>query len=201
MRARIHFHGIAVVVGTALLLFSGIASAQEPLTKDQQKCINQVNKNFAKVASAQGKEIRDCIKRGSKGLLSGETIEECATNDAKGKVDKAKQKTLTKESSSCGTPPDFGYTSGANANDTAMAKELAIIHRIFGSDLDTFVIDEFLFKNGAKCQQAVAKQAKKCQDAKLKVFNGCKKDALKSKGGAAVTSAQELQDACLGVGG
>ncbi len=204
MRAQIHYPAPTFLITgmcTALLMFSGVASAQEPLTTNQQKCINQVNKNFAKVASAQAKEICDCIKRGSKGLLSGETIEECATNDAKGKVDKAKQKTLTKESSSCGTPPDFGYTSGANANDTAMAKELAIIHRIFGSDLDTFVIDEFLFKNGAKCQQAVAKQARKCQDAKLKVFNGCKKDALKSKGGPAVTSAQELQDACLGVGG
>ncbi|MCH6562793.1 MAG: hypothetical protein IH800_10310 [Myxococcales bacterium] len=168
--------------------------------KDQRRCINQVNKNFAKVASAQGKEICDCIKRGSKESLAG-TIEECMTADAKGKVEKAQQKTLSKESKSCGTTPEFGYSSGANANDAAIAKELAIIHGIFGDNLDAVIMTEFMAKNAAKCQHAVAKQAKKCQDAKLKVFTSCKKDALKGgKSAAPVESAQQLQDACLGTG-
>ncbi|TDJ08736.1 MAG: hypothetical protein E2O71_03900 [Deltaproteobacteria bacterium] len=184
----------------ALLLLAPTPVWALEQVKSQQKCINQVNKNFAKVASAQGKEICDCIKRGSKDSLEG-TIEECMTADAKGKVEKAQQKTLSKESKSCGTTPEFGYSSGANANDAAIAKELAIIHGIFGDNLDAVIMTEFMLKNAAKCQHAVAKQAKKCQDAKLKVFTSCKKDALKGgKSAAPVESAQQLQDACLGTG-
>ena len=183
----------------ALLALSHTAVWAQEQDKDQQRCINQVNKNFAKVASAQGKQICDCIKDGSKGSLDDEmTIEECMAADAKGKVGRAKQGTLSKELKSCDATPDFGYRSGASANEAAIAKELAIFHGIFGSNLDMVIKTEFIIKNTAKCQHAVAKQAKKCQDAKLKVFNGCKKNALKGKGGPKVTSAEELRDTCLG---
>ena len=92
MQARVHFHGIAALIGTALLMFPGVASAQGtfdkelalieasfssdvPLTKDQQKCLNAANKGAAKIVKAQGKDICDCIKKGSKGQLTG-TIED-----------------------------------------------------------------------------------------------------------------------------
>ncbi len=61
----------------ALLALPHTAVWAQEQNKDQQRCINQVNKNFAKVASAQGKEICDCIKAGAKGSLDDETIEEC----------------------------------------------------------------------------------------------------------------------------
>ncbi len=162
--------------------------------KDQQKCIVGLNKNFAKVAKAQGKENCACIKGGSKGKLGGQSIEDCTTADAKNKVAKAKAKTLSKAASDCATAPDFGPNDPNTVNDVAMQKELDLIHDIFGSDLDAAIEDFTTNKPGAKCQIDAAKAAKKCQDAKLKEFNSCKKAGLKD---ASVHDALTLSD-CMG---
>ena len=180
-----------------------IAPAPEtPQNKDQQKCINELNKNFAKVAKAQGKAICKCIKDGSKGQLTG-TIETCLTADVGGKVAKAQNKTVSKESQKCTTPPDFGATDATTVNQVSVQKELDLIHAIFGSDLDTGVIIDFdADKDGSKCQTAAAKASKKCQDAKLKAFNSCKKDGLKGKlpGVLSFDQVTDLEDECLGAG-
>jgi hypothetical protein len=55
-------------------------------------------------------------------------------------------------------------------NDTAVAKEILLIHDIFGTDLDQSTI-----------LKTDNKAAYKCQDTKLKVYNKCKKDGLKGK--------------------
>jgi len=147
--------------------------------EDQQGCIVELNKNFGKVAKAQGKLNCTCIKDGAKGKLSG-TIEECITADSKGKVDKAKQKTIKKAQTICtDSPPDFGPGDPNTVNQMAMTKELDLIRDIFGSDLDSTIVDFNADKDGAKCQLEVAKLAKKCQDAKLKEFLACKRSGLK----------------------
>ena len=189
----------ALVSATALALLlvpQGLvwAQAQE---KDQQRCINHINKNFAKVAKVQSKEIMGCLSRHSKGLLDG-TIEQCMSADSKGKVAKAVEKTLAKEDAKCsGALPDFAYTSGSIATGAAIDKEISLVRSIFGSDLDSSIELVFFNRNASKCQADVLKTAQGCQSAKLKAFNLCKKDALKGKKAAVVTSAQELQDACL----
>ncbi len=161
--------------------------------KDQQKCIVGLNKNMAKVAKAQGKDICACIKDGSKDKLGG-TIEDCTTADAKGKVAKAQAKTISKAGSDCSTTPDFGPSDPDSVNQAAISKELDLIHDIFGSDLDAAIEDFATNKDGAKCQIDAAKAAKKCQDTKLAEFNSCKKAGLKD---ATVHDALTLAD-CMG---
>ncbi len=183
----------------ALIMFSGVASGQG-LGPDQQKCINSVNKNAAKIVKAQGKDICSCIKDGAKQKLTG-SIEVCIVSDPKGKVAKAKSKYDAKTTKDCGSGSGFlNLADAADVKQSAMDKDINLIHWIFGSDLDAAILKEATFKTDSKCQQAVAKSAKKCQDEKLKAYNGCKKDELKGKNGPAVTSAQELQDRCLGTG-
>ena len=160
--------------------------------KDQQKCILGLNKNMAKVAKTQGKDICACIKDGSKGKLVG-TIEDCTTADTKGKVANATAKTISKASSDCTPPPDFGPSDPNAVNQAAITKELDLIHDLFGTDLDLAIVDSS-DKDGAKCQQGTAKQLKKCQDAKLKAFNACKKAGLKD---ATIHDALTLA-ACMG---
>jgi hypothetical protein len=179
----------------------------EALSKDQQNCIHQINKAFVKVVKAQGKLINACISDGSKGHLGDQSIEACMTADDGGKVDKAAQKTLSKERSKCLANPEqlphFGFASAAVANQVAIDNELSLIHAIFGNDLDDpnqGIQLSFFNKNTAKCQLDVTKAVQKCRDAKLKVFNSCRKDVLKGKGGPAVENAQQLQDVCLGSG-
>ncbi len=169
-----------------------LASSQ---TKEQQGCINALNKSFAGVAKSQGKYVCGCIKDGAKDKLPG-TIEECLLPDVSdGKVAKAVQKALSAESKKCtGTPPTFGATDADMLSNAAIQKELDLVHDVFGSDLDLVIIREAEDKADSKCQQAAAKAMKKCQAAKLKDFNSCKKNGLKDE---SIQSFVDLQ-ACMG---
>ena len=150
MRAHVPpARSLAAFLGGALaivLLAAGPAGASDDpnnaLRKDEQKCVVEINKNVAKVAKAQGKRICKCIKNGTKSKNPpGQTIEQCTTADNKGKVAKAKAKTLAKEAGKCSTQtPDYGYTSGSTVNTEAVNKELSLIHRLFGSNLDASIV-------------------------------------------------------------
>jgi hypothetical protein len=173
----------------------GEAAAQ--LSKEDQKCVDAINKGAGKVAKAQGGDIVGCIKSGGQGKLGTQTIEACLTSDPKGKVAKAISKLQTEK---CPSPPAFpplvSTTDKQAIGDVMIAKELDLVHSLFGSDLNVSVVLWAGNKDGGKCQAAVAKAAQKCQDTKLKEFRSCKKNALKN--GAA--NAADLQDACLGTG-
>ena len=109
---------------------------------------------------------------------------------------------VTKVDSACGGGSAYvTLLSSSEMGQIAKDKDLTIIHRIFGANLDTAVILEADNKTDAKCQQAVAKAVFKCQDTKWKAFNSCKKNKIKGKNGPAPSSAQELQDRCLGQNG
>jgi hypothetical protein len=167
-----------------------------PQTPTQQNCINELNKGLAKVAKAQGKNIVACLKNGSKGRLGVQTIEACLTADSKRKVAKAKQQTLSKAGPKCTQAPGIGPNDPNTVNRVAVEKELALIHEIFGSDLDAVIADALIDKDGSKCQVGVAKAAQKCQDAKLKEFNKCKKAGL---GGTVPFSRASELAACMGL--
>ncbi len=192
MQLQIRSRGIAAVAGTALLVFSGVASAQ--LDKQETKCANSINKGAAKVAKAQAGHNAACIKDGGKGRLSG-TIEDCLVSDPKGKVSKAIGKIKT---SDCTTgAPTFlpGLQTDASTIGDTMVQDLDLIHALFGSDLDVSIVSAEDDKAGARCQAAIAKTAGKCQDAKLSTYNSCKKNWMKD---GSITDANSLQDNCLG---
>ena len=186
---------LAIVV-LGLCAFSQNSAHAQSQNQDQQNCVNELNKNFAKVAKTQGKDIGSCIKDGSKGKLSG-TIEACLTSDRKGKVGKATAKTEQKAAQSCTTSPDFAATDAATANQVGIDLELDLIHDLFGPDLDAAIISLGADKTGALCQQAVAKKNQKCVDSLLKEFNACKKDSLRARF-TEVRSGEELQSTCMG---
>ena len=200
-----------LIVGASLpLLISipGIADAQP--SKADQKCINSVNKNAAKIVKVQGKDICACVKNGAKGKLGAQTIEQCLTADSKGKVAKAKSQLDDKIGKDCASypldPNGFAPVDPTDPNfikARSMEKDISLIHWIFGSDLDSVIVKEADTttpdaKNVSKCQQAVAKQAKKCQDTKLKQFLACKKDGMKGKTPPGqISSSEDLERLCL----
>ncbi len=174
-----------------LPLVQASASQQSP---SQQKCINALNKNLAKVARTMGKHLCRCIKLGAKGALGG-TIEACANDTGTFGADKvanAKQKTINTQNTKCTEAPEFGATNAVSVNDAAITKELALIHGLFGADLDLAILPSG--DPGSKCQLDIARAAKKCQNAKLKAFNGCKKRGLKD---GSISEAAGLE-ACMG---
>ena len=181
------------------ILSPGLAHAV--LSKDDQKCVNEVNKNIEKVGKAVNKDISKCLKDGQKADLSG-TIEECITSDLKKKVVKATDKLAEKVPAKCLNDPNFppiDTADTAGMNTRSIQKEYDLAHKIFGDPIDAAAADFATEKDDAKCQQAVYKQAAKCQKAKLKSYNKCKKDGLKGKTPPGlITSAQQLEDASFG---
>ncbi len=160
---------IAGLLAALLLLASDQASAQIP--QDEQTCIVGLNKGFAKVGKAQGRENARCVKAAGRGKVA--SAEACLTADSRGKVSKAKSRNERGQASRCtGVTPPFGATDTATGNQVAVLMELDLLHDIFGSDLDAAIIDAS-DRAGANCQVAIAKLASKCMDAKLKQFNKC----------------------------
>ena len=182
-----HALSLAAALGLALAV-SADAYAQAQ-SKDQQACINALNKSLGAVAKTVHKEAEGCIKNQSKAKVP--SAQDCLDADAKGKIAKAKQKTVDADAKSCAAQtPDFGATDAATVNAEAEDKEARILQRLFGSDLDAAVATG---KAESACQQALTKQLFKCEDTKLKEFANCKKTALKE----GATSAAALE-ACLG---
>ena len=101
------------------------------------------------------------------------------------------------EAKSCSASlPDFGATDPNTVVNTAIQKELDLIHSVFGTNLDVVIATEAnpIDKARSKCQQAVAKSVKKCQDVKIKEFNKCKKAGLRDQ---SILSFLDLQG-CMG---
>jgi hypothetical protein len=116
------------------LLFSGVANAA--LSKDDAKCVNSINKGAQQVAATQGKENSACVKNEGKGKLTTD-VEVCLTADLGSKVSDKIGKIKTTD---CLTPPAFpnliSTTNKQTIGDLMIDKELALIHAVFGSDLD-----------------------------------------------------------------
>ncbi len=156
---------LGLLLASLVIPFVQASAVQQ--SPSQQKCINALNKNLAKVAKTMGKHVCRCIKLGAKGALGG-TIENCANDTGTFGADKvanAKQKTIDKQNAKCTEAPEFGATNAANVNDAAMTLELDLIHGLFGANLDLAILPAG--NPGSKCQLDIARAAKKCQDAKL----------------------------------
>jgi hypothetical protein len=169
------------------------------LNKQDQKCVNSINKGAAKVAKAQAGDNAACIKNGGKGKLTG-TVENCITSDPKGKVNKAASKIKIADCPG-GNPPAAmpGLQTSSGDIKTTMADEDGdLSHAVFGTDLDAVVVVSNKAvpgsKDASKCQAAVAKAIGKCQDAKLSSFNSCKKDGMKA---GTITDAGTLEAECM----
>ncbi len=188
---------LTAAVLLALFTFPHGEARAEAQDEDQQECIRELNKRFRKVAKAQLQDIRGCIKDGAEGDLEGITIEECTTADRRGRVARAKEKAIEEAAEDCVEAPDFGATDPQTANRVGMDLPLSLIHEIFGPDLDQVIIPEAVDDDAAECQEDVTKGVRRCHDRLLKAFNSCKKDTLRGEDTPQVTSAAELQAACL----
>jgi len=168
------------------------------LTKDQQKCVNEMNKNGERVNKAQLKENEWCLQRFQSEKLGPQTtfdFDQCLTADVRDKVQKAKAKTRAQEEKKCESPlPAFGYTGAATVNDAAMNAGLWMNYILFGGPP---VSDGILATNAqdsrdeARCQLEMLKRADKLENTVLKELNKAKRQALKEE---SVDSSDALRD-------
>jgi hypothetical protein len=171
-----------------------------PLDKDQQACVNEMNKNGAKVNKAQLKENQTCLKDHQKGKLST-TYEVCTTDDRKNKMQKADDKTVNGDAKKCDSlpvAPPFAFTGATTVFQAGVDGAMALTYAIFGGppvqdgDLATKVGD----KDTAKCQLGMLKQASQLENTVLKELNKAKKQAIKLE---SVNSASALETVLTGI--
>ncbi len=173
---------IAACLAVAVLApRSGLAGQ----TKDQQSCVNDMNKFGERVAKSQDGAGLDCIKNAGRGILfrlgippQAQTAQACLTNDVGGKVAKATTKLQERDASKClETPeqlPPFGYAGAAATDAAARAAALGIIAGLFGADLDAAIVSDDADQDGARCQSEVARYT-------TDLFESIWKEALKAK--------------------
>ena len=172
----------------ALALLPGLAPGE--FDRSQRKCTDLLNKGLERVASAQGKLNRDCLRQGRLGnaqrLGPGGTIESCLTDDPKLRVAKQRQKTIENAIKRCETPlPPFGSTDADTVNDAAMGQKFELLHDIFNIDLNASIILKDPEQEGSeqnrtsRCQEEIAIRTDKCMNTRLTEFRKCATNGIR----------------------
>jgi len=177
---------VSMASAFAMVLAVGSSAFGQVQDKDQQGCINTINKDSGKVGATQGKENNACVKLGTKGTVTAL----CPTLDPKGKVMKAVAKAVSDDSAKCSVTPNFAYTSGAAASAAMQAAELDLLTEVFGgTDLTAVISTDKVI---GKCQATMMKDTEKVAATFVKVFGGEKKGALKlgAASGATIAALQ-----------
>jgi len=166
------------------------------LSRGEQTCINGMNKSGAKVNDTQLKENEKCLRDYQKGRLTT-TFELCLSADPRGKVQRAKHRTITSEESKCtplAVPPAFAYSDSATVNAAAAAGGPALTRQIFGDPVDDADLStDAVNRDAAKCQSEMLKRADKLEGTVLKEINKTEKQALRE----AVANSAAALDATL----
>lgn len=195
-----------VVVATVLLL--GVAgSAHAAQTTAQQKCVNELNKQGAKVAKDQGKASLGCLKDAANGSLTKlgippqvQTAQACLTNDVRGRVGRDAEVLASRDASLCrATPeqlPPFAYSGAAATQAAVTDAALGLAADLFGPNLDAALVSDDDDHLAALCQQEVFQRTQAVVDILWKDVLGQKKAVLAGKerltGSGPVNDANEL---------
>ena len=174
--------GLLVAAVAAMLMSSGPASGATQ-TKDQQKCINKMNKDAIKLQAKQGKEQAECVKRETKNESTD--VDVCKTADTKSKVSKRQMKTTEDANKFCvplSPQPEFGYTSAGVINNDARNSELVLFADLYGNPADgnLYPCDPNVAE--CNCQRNVHDRVEKFMATMGRVWVKCKKEALKVDG-------------------
>jgi hypothetical protein len=146
-----------------------------------------MNKNGEKVNKAQLKENERCLKLFQADKLDpATTFDNCANDDEKGRVQRAKDRTRSREEKKCDSldePPPFAYTSWETVNPAAENAARELIYKIFGGPpvLDSSLAKKADDRETARCQLEILKRADKLENTVVKELNKAKKKAIKKQ--------------------
>jgi hypothetical protein len=181
-------------------------------TKDQQSCVNDMNKYGERVVKSQDGASHDCVENAGRSILfrlgippQAQTAQACLTNDVAGKVAKAMTQLQERDTSRClstpGQLPPFGYSGAAATGAAARAASLGIVAGLFGPDLDASIVSAAADQTGVRCQSEVTRSTTDLLESIWKEALKTKKNVLRGSGrligsdpDAPVASAVELAD-------
>lgn len=153
--------------------------------RDEQRCINTLNKGLERVNGAQGRDAERCVRDAARDRLTG-TVDACVVADALGKVSDAESKATSLDAARCsGVTPPFGPTSASLLSPLATQSALDVVHGIFGDDLDAAVVSARADRNGSICQRSILRQVRRCEATTYREFNRCKRLGMRGASGPA----------------
>ncbi len=166
----------------------------DPQSKDQQKCINGLNKDGLKAFKTQDSVQERCLKDTAKGKVTDFVACYGTAEVPTAKIQKVYDKTTADDTKLCSgsKQADFAYTGGGSA--LVVRQSLALLEKILGSSLSTAPISSTTNKTGATCQQKLLKAVGDLAEKKIFLFNDCKKGLLDAGAGLATAL-----HACVGV--
>lgn len=174
--------------------FPDVSTAQ--LSSEEQSCIAAFTTSVARVSKAQGDVLRACLKQFASGSLISTTPEACVVSDSNSKLRKAAFQTDAAAHFACASvSPKFGVSSSSAAIIMAAGKDIELLRRIVGPNLDNALIPT---ATGARCQVRVAAALQKCADTRMAEYTKCLRRGMAA---GTVTDAATLQALCLGAAG
>ena len=188
----------------ALLVFAVLAlgsmwwpaASTAQLSAGEQACIVAFTNSVARVGAAQGNIIADCLKRFASGSLIATRPEACMVSGDGTKLRKAAFQTDAAASFACAAvTPKFGVSRSAEAVITAAGKDIELVRRIIGPNLDTALVP---VSTDARCQVRVAASLQKCAATRMAEYTKCLRRGMAD---GRVTDAPSLQSVCLGADG
>ncbi|MBI5503748.1 MAG: hypothetical protein HY899_03030 [Deltaproteobacteria bacterium] len=167
----------SIVTLAALTAISlALPASGAPLSKDQQGCVNAMQKDGAAVAKAHAKQLATCVKDAQKGTITD--LGACLEADSDELVTKAIDKSTADATKFCGAAPAvFGVAAAFDLTTS----EAAVVHaRGLATDLLTETATVPGDKAGNKCQSTGVTKAQSLVKSYLKSFTKCVRDAIKN---------------------
>lgn len=160
-----------------------------PVTGEHRTCIDKMQKQLFKIATAVERRVYNCIRLNAGGLIL-DSIESCITTEDP-KTTAAMNGANNAFDGACsgfGTGgylrfPAFGTAQVDELRTAAEARDADLTHAMLGPDLDAGVIDDDTDRDASRCQQDVIRKAQKCESTMLKEFRKCSKLGFKGTSG------------------
>ncbi|HVH07510.1 MAG TPA: hypothetical protein VNE71_16080, partial [Myxococcota bacterium] len=155
-------------------LLSGLPASAAVQTDGQQRCINAANGAARKLATAVGKEVSRCVKKGGQGKEPDAAT--CVESSAR--VAAARASLTAATDRACGEAPDFGFTGASTAGAAVEDQGRELVASLFGADPQAAMAvgDD----TGARCQAAATAGAASLLGQEWKAATATKKEALRS---------------------
>jgi len=161
---------------------------------DQARCLSAVHKAGRAVAVVQGKEALRCLAARARSV-DDPSLRTCLVAEST-RLARARAKVEAAVASRCGGAalPDFGLSDGATVNRAAESWKTALVGDVFGTAVETTLVERGDDRAGARCQRAVMKQAGRRADARIGAFRRCLAAGLRD---GSVSDAVTLADRCV----
>ena len=184
------------ITGLSLLavILANTATESQVQSRQQRKCIVAMNKAYGRVANAQARVHKQCIKLEQAGKLAPELVKDCMLSDPRGKVAKAMQKTHEAEAKHCTVPPDFGFSDADTVNAAAVIDEQQVLFEMFGANINDVIVTKEEDPYAARCLTKMIRGVERLEKKKRQEFLKCKRDGLRS---GTITSEVELSTICF----